>query len=304
MREEMNERIGRWGQVRIYTGKFYRIFLHERGWKFIAFAVVIAVLLSVVMGDKMFVEKEFTRTGMFAIVTAMIWVGVFNSIQNICRERDIIKREHRTGLHISSYVAAHLIFQATLCAVQAVLMLVIFGFFMDLPSEGVVTGSYYIDAFICFFLVLFASDTMGLAVSSVVKSTTAAMTVMPFLLIIQLIFSGSIFPLTGPAQKVSALTISKWGQRVLCIEANLNEIPSVALEQELEELKQFDGMDILVDLLPDDMIRDMSSDMTYRKIYNYEPDLVTRRWLYLLGFAAAFSAFSILSLEFVDKDRR
>ena len=73
---------------------------------------------------------------------------------------------------------------------------------------------------------------------------------MPFLLIIQLIFSGSIFPLTGPAQKVSALTISKWGQRVLCIEANLNEIPSVALEQELEELKQFEGMDLLVDLLP------------------------------------------------------
>ena len=300
----MNERVGRWGQVRIYTGKFYRIFLHEKGWKFIAFAVIIAVLLSVVMGDKMFVEKESTRTGMFAIVTAMIWVGVFNSIQNICREREIIKREHRTGLHISAYVAAHMIFQAALCAVQAVLMLVIFGFFMELPSEGVVTGSYYIDAFICFFLVLYAADMMGLAVSSVVKSTTTAMTVMPFLLIIQLIFSGSIFPLTGPAQKVSALTISKWGQRVLCIEANLNEIPSVALEQELEELKQFEGMDLLVDLLPDDLIRDMSSDMTYRKIYNYEPDLVTRRWLYLIGFAVAFGAFSILSLEFVDKDRR
>lgn len=300
----MNERVGRWGQVRIYTGKFYRIFLHEKGWKFIAFAVIIAVLLSVVMGDKMFVEKEFTRTGMFAIVTAMIWVGVFNSIQNICREREIIKREHRTGLHISAYVAAHMIFQAALCAVQAVLMLVIFGFFMELPSEGVVTGSYYIDAFICFFLVLYAADMMGLAVSSVVKSTTTAMTVMPFLLIIQLIFSGSIFPLTGPAQKVSALTISKWGQRVLCIEANLNEIPSVALEQELEELKQFEGMDLLVDLLPDDLIRDMSSDMTYLKIYNYEPDLVTRRWLYLIGFAVAFGAFSILSLEFVDKDRR
>lgn len=173
----MNERVGRWGQVRIYTGKFYRIFLHEKGWKFIAFAVIIAVLLSVVMGDKMFVEKEFTRTGMFAIVTAMIWVGVFNSIQNICREREIIKREHRTGLHISAYVAAHMIFQAALCAVQAVLMLVIFGFFMELPSEGVVTGSYYIDAFICFFLVLYAADMMGLAVSSVVKSTTTAMTV-------------------------------------------------------------------------------------------------------------------------------
>lgn len=247
-------------------------------------------------------EKQSRHSSLAAKL--VIWVGVFNSIQNICREREIIKREHRTGLHISAYVAAHMIFQAALCAVQAVLMLVIFGFFMELPSEGVVTGSYYIDAFICFFLVLYAADMMGLAVSSVVKSTTTAMTVMPFLLIIQLIFSGSIFPLTGPAQKVSALTISKWGQRVLCIEANLNEIPSVALEQELEELKQFEGMDLLVDLLPDDLIRDMSSDMTYRKIYNYEPDLVTRRWLYLIGFAVAFGAFSILSLEFVDKDRR
>lgn len=196
-------------------------------------------------------EKQSRHSSLAAKL--VIWVGVFNSIQNICREREIIKREHRTGLHISAYVAA---------------------------------------------------DMMGLAVSSVVKSTTTAMTVMPFLLIIQLIFSGSIFPLTGPAQKVSALTISKWGQRVLCIEANLNEIPSVALEQELEELKQFEGMDLLVDLLPDDLIRDMSSDMTYRKIYNYEPDLVTRRWLYLIGFAVAFGAFSILSLEFVDKDRR
>lgn len=158
-------------------------------------------------------EKQSRHSSLAAKL--VIWVGVFNSIQNICREREIIKREHRTGLHISAYVAA---------------------------------------------------DMMGLAVSSVVKSTTTAMTVMPFLLIIQLIFSGSIFPLTGPAQKVSALTISKWGQRVLCIEANLNEIPSVALEQ--------------------------------------EPDLVTRRWLYLIGFAVAFGAFSILSLEFVDKDRR
>lgn len=98
----MNERVGRWGQIKVYTGKFYRIFLNERGWKYIVFAAVIAFLLSMVMGDKMYMEKEFTRTGMFAIVSSMIWVGIFNSIQNVCKERAIIKREHRTGLHISA----------------------------------------------------------------------------------------------------------------------------------------------------------------------------------------------------------
>lgn len=300
----MNERVGRWGQIKVYTGKFYRIFLNERGWKYIVFAAVIAFLLSMVMGDKMYLEKEFTRTGMFAIVSSMIWVGIFNSIQNVCKERAIIKREHRTGLHISAYVAAHMIFQAALCVVQAVIMLVIFRIFMDFPSKGAVTGNFYIDMFICFFLILYAADMMGLAVSSVVRSTTSAMTVMPFLLIIQLIFAGSIFPLSGPIKKLSNLTISKWGQRVLCIEANLNEIPSTALEEELEELRDFEGMDFFIDLIPEETIQETSAEMTYRKIYNFEAELVTRRWLYLLGFAVAFGAFSTISLEFVDRDKR
>lgn len=300
----MQERTGRIGQIRVYTGKFFRIFVNERDWKVIIFAVVISLLLSLVMGDKMFVEKEFTRTGMFAIVSAMVWIGIFNSIQTVCRERAIIKREHRTGLHITSYVAAHMIYQAVICAAQAVVMIIIYRIFMQFPEKGLVTGNFYADVFICFFLILYASDMMGLAVSSVVKSTTAAMTVMPFLLIIQLILSGSIFPLSGPAKSLSNLTISKWGQRVLCIEANLNEIPSTTLEQELEQLKIFGGLDTVVDLIPEETVSDMSSKMTYRKIYDYKAELVTKRWLYLLGFVALFAAVSVLSLELVDYDKR
>lgn len=302
--EKMEERAGRLGQIRVYTGKFFRIFINERDWKVIVFAVVISALLSLVMGPKMFVEKEFTRTGMFAIVSAMVWIGIFNSIQTVCRERAIIKREHRTGLHITSYVAAHMIYQAVICAVQAVVMIIIYRIFMQFPEKGLVTGNFYVDVFICFFLILYASDMMGLAVSSVVKSTTAAMTVMPFLLIIQLILSGSIFPLSGAARSISNLTISKWGQRVLCIESNLNEIPSSMLEEELEQLRMFDGMDVLIDLVPEETVSDMSAKMTYRKIYEYKAELVTRRWLYLLGFAVVFAAVSVLSLELIDHDKR
>lgn len=300
----MQERTGRIGQIRVYTGKFFRIFLHEKGWKVIVFAVIISALLSLVMGEKMFLDKEFTRTGTFAIVSSMVWIGIFNSIQTICRERAIIKREHRTGLHISSYVAAHMIYQAAICAVQAIVMIVIYRIFMTFPKEGLVTGNYYLDIFICYFLILYASDMMGLAVSAMVKSTTTAMTVMPFLLIVQLILSGSIFPLTGPAKSISNLTISKWGQRVLLIEANLNEIPSTVLKDELEELRMFDGMEVLVELIPDEVLEDMSAQMTYRKIYNYEEELVIRRWLYLMGFVALFALLSVLSLELIDHDRR
>lgn len=300
----MDKRSGRLKQTKVYIGKFWRIFLNERGWKVLIFAVIISVMLGLVMGEDMYVDKEFTRTGLFAVVCSMLWIGIFNSIQNVCRERGIIKREHRTGLHITSYVAAHVVFQAGICAVQAFLMLVVYCFFMKFPSKGAVTGNFLVDMFICFFLILFSSDMMGLMVSSIVKSTTTAMTVLPFLLIIQLILGGTVFPLSGPAKKLSALTISKWGQRILTIEANLNEIPSSVLADELDQLRMFDGVDTLIDLIPEETVSSMSSQMTYRKIYAFKSENVTDRWFYLLEFSAVFILVSIISLEFIDKDKR
>lgn len=299
------ERTGRLGQIKVYVGKFFRIFLNEKDWKVIVFAVIISGILSAVLGSDMFAEKEYTRTGMFAIVSANIWIGIFNSIQTVCRERQIIKREHRTGLHITSYVAAHMIYQACICAVQTLAMVVIYGLFLNFPEKGLVTGNFYIDLYITFFLILYASDMMGLALSSIVKSTTTAMTVMPFLLIIQLIFSGSIFPLSGVGRQISYLTISKWGQRCLCIEANLNELPSAAFDSQVDMIRKISPeASMLVDLIPEETIQEFAREQTYSVIYEYEEELVTRRWLYLVGFALAFAAVSVISLEFVDRDKR
>lgn len=311
----MDTRTGRLGQTKVYVGKFFRIFINEKDWKVIVFAVVISFILSAVLGDSMFQLKEGTREGFFAIVSSCIWIGIFNSIQNICRERQIIKREHRTGLHITSYVAAHLIYQGVICAVQTLAMVVIYGIFTPFPDKGLIFGSFYVDLYITFFLIVYAADVLGLAVSSIVKSTTAAMTVMPFILIVQLIFSGSIFPLTGPAKTISNLTISKWGQRVLCIESNLNELPSELLDSEIDMFNEIEMVQTIKELLPDDSRKELEENIedslqkflheyTYRKIYSYEADLVLRRWGYLLLFIGAYALICVISLEFIDRDKR
>lgn len=310
-----NERTGRLGQVKVYTGKFFRIFVYEKDWKVLLFAVIISVLLSAVLGNSMFQVKERTREGFFAIVSSCIWIGIFNSIQTICRERQIIKREHRTGLHITSYVAAHLIYQGAICIVQALVMVVIYGIFTPFPEQGLVFGNFYIDLFITFFLVLYAADVLGLAVSSIVKTTTAAMTVMPFILIIQLIFSGSIFPLTGFASTVSDWTISKWGQRVLCIEANLNELPSELLDSEIDMLNDMEIIQEVREILPAETMKQMDDtmydelqkflyDYTYRRIYEYKAEMVWKRWGYLALFTMLYALICVISLEFVDRDKR
>ena len=57
---------------------------------------------------------------------------------------------------------------------------------------------------------------LRLMVSSVVRNTTTAMTIVPFLLIFQLIFSGNFFSL-GKADFMKNLTISHWGMDGMCI---------------------------------------------------------------------------------------
>lgn len=279
------------------------------------FAVVVAAILAFVLRDTMFITKESTRSGFFAVVSSCIWIGIFNSIQEVCRERQVIKREHRTGLHITAYVGAHMIYQAVICLVQSLFMTVIYRMMLDFPKEGAVSGSFCVDFFVSLFLVLYAADMLGIAVSSLVKTPAAAMTVMPFLLIIQLIFSGSIFPITGQAKIISDLTISKWGQRVLCIEADLNELPSEILDSQMEMLEHVEVFqDFLAALTPEERaevineeyesLKEFVHDYTYRKIYTYDADLILRRWGYLLAFSLLYALIAVISLEFIDRDKR
>ena len=74
---------------------------------------------------------------------------------------------------------------------------------------------------ITLFLVIYCADILGMAVSSIVKSEKAAMTVMPFILIIQLVMCGMFFPLEGVAAGVSNLTISKWGMEAIGTTADM-----------------------------------------------------------------------------------
>ena len=93
---------GRLSQVGIYLGKQMRFFINESDWKVLPMAAIIAGLVAMVIRRRFFVNMEGSLIGAFALTCVAIWNGCFNSIQAVCRERAIIKREHRSGMHISS----------------------------------------------------------------------------------------------------------------------------------------------------------------------------------------------------------
>ena len=255
-------------QVGVCLTRCMRGFINEKGWKQIVSVAIITLLIATVTGDDLFVSFKATRNGSFALVCACIWTGIFNSIRSICRERDIIRREHRTGLRMSSYVAAHMLYEGLLSMSEALVATILTwvvnrSHFM----EGGVIFPAGIEMWVEFFLIIYASDIMAMMISSVVTNENVAMTVMPFALIIQMIFSGTVFELDGMAEKFSHLTISRWGMNALSASSNVNRMSFISYYKELEST----------------------------------PGNLGKTWLILLAFAVMYGVLSWVALLNVDR---
>ncbi len=237
-RERVFRHRGRSSQVPIFLGKQLRFFINESDWKVLPMAAVIAGLVSMVIRNKLFINMEGTLMGAFALTCVAIWNGCFNSIQSVCRERAIIKREHRSGMHISSYVTAHMIYQFLLCLMQTGISMYVMKLVgVQFPEKGFMTPWMIVDIGITMFLISYAADMMSLLISSVSRTTTSAMTIMPFILIFQLVFSGGIIPLPAWSRPLSNFTISNYGIRAIAAQGGYNELPMVTAWNTLSGMK-------------------------------------------------------------------
>ena len=337
---------GRIYQTGIYLGKFFRMFVFQSDWKVMPMSAVIAGLVGLVMSRTLFKTMEGTLTGSFALSCICVWNGFFNSIQNVCRERAIVKREHRSGVHISSYITAHTIYQAFLCLLQTLItMFVLSKMGVAFPADkgGIILPNFYLDMGITIFLTTFAADMLSLLVSSFVRNTTTAMTVMPFLLIFQLVFSGGFFSLPDSVLGLTNLTITKWSLTATCAQGRYNELPMTSLWVSLkkmrnaevtgEQMKEFimtspdvvENPEVAVAILtiPDDAVFNLgdmlqvieanngayaiekkSGELNYTAKYASDPAIVKNSWS-MLGFEIlAYIAIATGALEFIDKDKR
>ena len=305
---------GRFAQTRIYLGKFIRMFIFQNDWKALPAGAIIAAIVTFVVGTNLFLTQEGTINGAFALTCGCIWNGFFNSIQVVCRERDVIKREHRAGLHMSSYVAAHMIYQFFLCAAQTAITLVIcYLANVQFPKVGIVTPWSMVDLGITLLLITFAADMLALMISSIVRTTTTAMKTMPFMLIFQLVFSGAFFDLSGIAEKVTYLTVSKWGMESVCAIGRFNEQPMVTLWNTMYQLRDvelngtYPVQQVINSVYEHNQMNEVlqwSGQHNQNLAYASTLSNVLGNWGVLLLIAFVSAAVSVIVLELIDRDKR
>ena len=257
-------------EIQIYTRKFFRT-LKKESIISIFIGVIITLLVMTVTHENMFENFEGTKSGMFSLICVCVWIGIFNSIQLVCREKnDIVKDELDKSLKPTSYMASHFIYQFFLCAIQSVIVFVIF--YIYVGGKDMFSGSPFVYL-ITIFLITYASDAMAFVISCSVPNPIVAMTVMPLLLLIQLVMAGVLFELKGVSEAISYVTISKWGMETL------GSIGSIT------ELQSRTGF-----------ISD--TDIT---AYSGDGGDIILRWLILIVFTAAFYFISVFTLKMTTK---
>ncbi len=233
-------------QVSILITRYMNLIKNDRQRLIMILAqpVLIGILLAFVASDTVFEVYNGTKSIMFALSCAGIWVGLFNSIQEICKERVILKREYMANLRLDAYVMSKFFVQMIISIIQAILIVLVFVVTVGKP-KGILFENSFFELFITMVLTIFASSGIGLVVSAISKNSDKAMTVAPFLLIIQLLFSGILFELSSFTEKISYLTVSKWSVAALGISSNLNDLPSVGgMKRSFEDIFIFSASNL------------------------------------------------------------
>ena len=193
-------------------------------------APILVFFITFVADGQQFEQFEITQSLLFAIACSAFWIGILNSIQEICKERNILKREYMTGLRLDSYIFSKVLVMGLICAIQSFLLITVFMLMVGQPEQGVMFGAYP-ELLLTTFLTTLAATAMGLFVSSLSKNADRAMAFAPFLLMPQLLFSGMIFPLEGVTEVISWVTVCRFTMQSYGTTADLNSLPT-RLEQQ------------------------------------------------------------------------
>ncbi len=157
--------------------------------------------------------KQVSNIKVVLLVTVLtaVWFGAANSVSEIVKENAIYKRERSVNLSITSYLLSKALVLSIVCFAQSFVFVAILRLLIGLPNFLL-----FVPAF---FLIISASSMMGLAVSACVATTSSATSMLPLLLLPQVILSGGLIAINELepeyVQSIFALAISKWGYELV-----------------------------------------------------------------------------------------
>ena len=167
-------------------------------------APIIAILICLIF-------KQITSAVLFMIAISAIWLGTQNAAREIVSEKAIYKRERMFNLYIFPYIFSKISVLSFFSVIQS--MIFMFILYIHYNRSGVSVDIN--NTLFLFFWMVFLSISaafLGLLLSSLVKTSERAMTILPLILLPQIMLAGLISKVDNiVVEFISYFTISRWG---------------------------------------------------------------------------------------------
>lgn len=184
-------------------------------------APIIAIMTALVINPTQ--ARDFVY---FILSLVAIWFGTSVAAREIVRERPVYKRERMVNLGLLPYLVSKLIVLGFIVAFQCLLLFVplkIFDLIGLMKMPGIVVG---LPQLFAMFLTAFVGIALGLLISAFVKTSEMATSLVPLILIPQILFSGIVGVPETPARVASLVMPASWS---------------------FDSMKRFSGLDTLED---------------------------------------------------------
>ena len=203
-------RLGIFGALRQWltlSRRYVEVLAKDKLNLFILFvqAPVIAVLTFVVMGGNL--PRDFIY---FVLSLVAIWFGTSVAAREIIRERPVFRRERMVNLGILPYVASKLLILGLIVALQCLLLFVPLKI-LDLAGVMAMPGEMYgLQQLWAMLLTAGVGVALGLLVSALVRTSEMATSLVPLILVPQILFSGLVGVPSGVNKVVGLVMPATW----------------------------------------------------------------------------------------------
>jgi ABC-type multidrug transport system ATPase subunit/pSer/pThr/pTyr-binding forkhead associated (FHA) protein len=201
-------------QLAILTSRYLRTVTRDtrNAALLIAQAPLIAGLigLSLLYGRSDIAYTKPKNTILFLLAMTAVWFGCSNAARELVKERAIYLRERMVDLRLVPYVLSKVMVLGAFALIQCVLLLFILDLWFGVPgSMGLLLGGMMLASLVGILL--------GLALSALVGSADRAMTLLPILLIPQVLFTipAVQMDMKGPAGMVARAMPTWWAYDLL-----------------------------------------------------------------------------------------
>jgi hypothetical protein len=225
-------------------------------------APIIALLTYLVVGAK--APRDFIY---FVLALVSLWFGTSVAAREIIRERAVYKRERMVNLRLLPYVGSKILILMLIVGLQCLLL---FGTlkFLDVTQLMSFPGRFGGTAHLVVMIVTsMVGIALGLFVSAVVKTSEMATSLIPLILIPQILFSGLVGIPTGMSKVVGVVMPATWSFDGMKRLSQLNVLR--AKDEEAQPSEQQDGRGLYKQV---ERENDQNIDDSRTKVEQYKTD--------------------------------